>query len=66
MDLSETTDEQKALGAGMVALIAASVAGVLLDLPFGVRSAVAIVAGFAGLLAASYYLTGSPLTVLEE
>jgi len=66
MDLSETNDEQKAFGAAMITLIVVSVAGVFLDLAFAVRSVVAISAGFVALLVASYYLTGSPLTVLEE
>lgn len=59
--LSDWSAERKALVVAVVVIAAVSIAGSLLDIPFGMRSSLAVTAGIIALVITSYLLTGSLL-----
>lgn len=61
LDPRTWTDEQAAIAVAVAVIAVVSVAGSLLEVPFGARTAVAVLAGFVALVLANYLLTGSPL-----
>lgn len=61
VDIRAWSDERKAIAAAVVVIAIVSVAGTLLDIPFGARTVIAVGLGFVALVVTSYLLTGSPL-----
>lgn len=66
LSLSEMSDEKKALTAAVITVVVVSIAGTLYDLPFGIRSFVAVAAGFVVLLIVHYALTGRAVPESEQ
>lgn len=64
--LESLSEEQIALGAGAITLIVVNLAGNAVGLEFPGRTVVAIGAGFAALVAVSYFRTGNLLPESDD
>lgn len=61
LDPRNWSDEHKSIGMAVLVIALFSIGGTLADVGFGVRTFIAVLAGFIALVITSYLLTGAPI-----